>query len=259
MRSTRLTVSSWSGESDSAPDRVRQRADTAQRRTDLPVHLGIILDGNRRWARNHGVPIAFGHRRGGAVIRDLSIQLLARGLEYLSVYFFSTENWARDPREVSELMALVADLAEEITDTLCEENIRLRFLGRPNELPHRLHSAISLAEQRTGENDGGTLAICANYGGLTEITDAFRGMLAAGVSASEVSPETIADYLYAPEIPPLDLVLRTGGDQRLSNFMLWRAAYAEFVFIPKLWPDVTIEDIEDVLDNYSVCSRRFGS
>jgi undecaprenyl diphosphate synthase len=230
-----------------------------QNRADLPVHLGIILDGNRRWARKHGVPVAFAHRRGEAVFRDLSVRLLARGIKYLSVYLFSTENWNRDPHEVGDLMDLLTEVASDMVDTLTENRIRLRFLGKPDGLPYRLRSAISRAEDLTAGSDGGTLAICVNYGGLTEIADACRGMISAGVLPQDISPKTVADHLYAPDIPPVDLVVRTGGDHRLSNFMLWRSAYAEMEFLPALWPDIEMGDIERALESYALRSRRFGS
>jgi undecaprenyl diphosphate synthase len=235
------------------------RDNPARHAANLPVHLGIILDGNRRWAHKHCLPTAFGHRKGGAVFRDLSIELFARGIRYVSAYVFSTENWTRDPQEVGEIMELLAEFSSDVAEILNTKNIRIRFIGRPEELPHRLRNAISQTERLTVDNDGGTLAICINYGGQMEIVDAFREMLAAGVSTHDVSTRTVADYLYAPDIPPVDLVLRTGGEQRLSNFMLWRAAYAEFVFVSKLWPEITIEDIENVLEEYAARVRRLGS
>ena len=257
----KLTPPAMNGKSHTSPssDLDEEKVEVVPNRTALPAHLGIILDGNRRWARKQGVPVDFGHRRGGEVFRELCMKLLARGIKYLSVYLFSTENWARDPREVDEIMSTITDFADGITDLLCAENARMRFLGRPHELPEALRSKISHAEKLTAMNTGATLAICVNYGGLTEIADAFRGMLAAGIAEHDVTPRAIAGYLYEPDIPPLDLVLRTGGERRLSNFMLWRAAYAEFAFIAKLWPEVTIGDIEDVLKDYAARTRRFGN
>lgn len=252
---TRRTVATTTKQATSRLDQGK----TAPNAVNLPVHLGIILDGNRRWARKHRVPIAFGHRRGGAVFRDLSVELFARGIRYISVYLFSTENWTRDPMEVSEIMELLADFSGEITEMLDAKNIRIRFIGRSDELPQRLRDEISRAELQTAENNTGTLAICINYGGHAEIVDAFQKVLTSGVSPVDISTRTVANYLYAPDIPPVDLVLRTGGEQRLSNFMLWRAAYAEFAFVSKLWPEITLEDIDDVLDEYATRVRRLGS
>ena len=231
---------------------------SAQRRAGVPRHVGIVLDGNRRWARANELPLVFGHRRGVAVLREVRDIFLTRGVRYISVFVFSTENWSRDPDEVEDLMDLFVDFARDQVDELYAGNIRVRFLGRPEGLPTRLRAAMRRLEEHTAGHDGATLAICLNYGGQTEIVDAFRAMLAAGIDADDITPLAVSEHLYAPEVPPIDLIIRTGGEQRLSNFMLWRAAYAELCFTTKLWPDITPHDIVAMLDDYSTRARRFG-
>lgn len=255
----RLGDSAPSGPRGPQHEDSRVHVDSVSLDANLPRHVGIVLDGNRRWARKHGVPIPFAHRRGESVLRSLSTELFSRGIEYLSVFLFSTENWSRDSDEVSDLMTLLSDVVVGLVDTLTSRKIRLRFLGRPEGLPSRLRHAVARAEQLTRGHTGGTLAICVNYGGHAEIVDAIRGLVAGGVESRDVSPEAVAKHLYAPDIPPVDLVIRAGGEQRLSNFMLWRAAYAELIFLPELWPDVTIDHINAVLAEFATRSRRFGS
>ncbi len=224
----------------------------------VPRHVGIITDGNRRWARRNGVHIRAGHDRGADVLLEIGHQLLARGVEYLSVYSFSTENWNRDPEEINDLLDVATAFARSHVYEFNESNVRVRFLGRPQGLPAFVNRAMDGAEQWTSGNDGGTLAICLNYGGQTEIVDAVIATLSSGIAPSDLTTQDVADFLYAPDIPPLDLIIRTGGEQRLSNFMLWRAAYAELAFVPTLWPDFTFDELINVLDDYSLRARRFG-
>ena len=241
------------------PDRASPRPRAPPRRgAGVPRHVGIVLDGNRRWARANELPLVFGHRRGAAVLREVRDIFLARGVRYISVFVFSTENWNRDTDEVEDLMDLFIDSARDEVDELRAGNIRVRFLGRPEGLPDRLRAAMRRLEEHTAGHDGATLAICLNYGGQTEIVDALRAMLAAGIEADDMTPQAVSEHLYAPEVPPLDLIIRTGGEQRLSNFMLWRAAYAELCFTTKMWPDITPHDIEAMLDDYAARARRFG-
>ncbi len=236
----------------------RRPRPAAPRGAGVPRHVGVILDGNRRWARANELPLAFGHRRGVAVLREVRDIFLTRGVRYISVFAFSTENWTRDPDEVEDLMDLFIDFARDQVDELYAGNIRVRFIGRPERLPARLHAAMRSLEEHTAGHDGATLAICMNYGGQTEIVDAFRAMLAAGIDADDITPLAVSEHLYAPEVPPIDLIIRTGGEQRLSNFMLWRAAYAELCFTTKMWPDITPHDISAMLDDYAARARRFG-
>jgi undecaprenyl diphosphate synthase len=234
---------------------VSERLDTEHQ---VPGHIGYIVDGNRRWARKHGLPVYEGHLAGYNAIHDIAKATFDAGAQYVSAYIFSTENWKRSEDEVSKLMGLVLKLLKSDLRIFQENNIRLRVLGSREQVSDKILKEIDNAEAKTAGNTGGTLAICFNYGGHLEIADAFKNMINGGVSASDVTPELIAKHLYAPDIPPCDLIVRTSGEQRLSNFMLWRAAYSELLFLDKYWPDMTKDDVTDILETYKQRSRRFG-
>lgn len=225
---------------------------------DIPRHIGFVIDGNRRWAKQHGIPSYEGHLAGYNAIIDVVLEAFAGGAEYVSAYIFSTENWKRDKTEVNKLMGLVLRLLVSDITILEKNNVKLRVLGSHEHVDPKIIEAIAQAEKRTEGNTGGTLAVCFNYGGHLEIADACKKIVQAGIPAEEITPELIASHLYAPDIPPLDVVVRTSGEQRLSNFMLWRAAYSEFIFLDKLWPDMTKEDVTAILEEYSRRNRRFG-
>ena len=226
--------------------------------SDTPTHVGFIVDGNRRWAREHGLPAYEGHMAGYNAVQDVLIETLEQDVSYVSAYVFSTENWKRSEEEVGRLMGLFLKIFTADLHILQEKNIRLRVLGRLDGVSEKVCKAIAEAEDATKENIGGTLALCFNYGGQAEIADAVKKIIEAGVPASDVTPELIAGYLYAPDIPPCDLIVRTSGEQRLSNFMLWRSAYSELLFIEKNWPDMTKQDVIDILKAYKLRGRRFG-
>jgi undecaprenyl diphosphate synthase len=223
-----------------------------------PRHVGYIVDGNRRWARRHGIPTYEGHLAGYNAIQEIARATFDEGVEYVSAYIFSTENWKRSEKEVGKLMSLVLRLLTSDLHLFDENNIRLKVLGSTENVSDKIIKAIHDAEARTAHNTRGTLAICFNYGGQLEIADAVKNIIQSGVPAEDVTPEVIAQNLYYPEIPPIDLVVRTSGEQRLSNFMLWRAAYSEFLFLEKLWPDMTKADVIAILEEYSRRTRRFG-
>jgi len=223
-----------------------------------PRHVGFIIDGNRRWAKEHGIPTYEGHLAGYNAIQEVAQATFDAGALYVSAYIFSTENWKRSEGEVRKLMGLVLKLLTSDLHLFDENDIRLKILGSRDNVSDKIIKAIDTAEQRTAGNTKGTLAICFNYGGQLEIVDAVKRIVDAGIESSEISDATIAQNLYAPEIPPVDLVVRTSGEQRLSNFMLWRAAYSEFIFLEKLWPDMTKEDVSVILKEYSRRGRRFG-
>jgi len=224
----------------------------------IPQHIGYIVDGNRRWAKSHGLPTYEGHLAGYNAIIDVVLATFEAGVRNVSVYSFSTENWKRSEDEVSRLMALALRLLTSDISILEKNNIKLKVLGSRDGVSERIVKAVDLAEQRTESNTRGTLAVCFNYGGQLEIAEACKKIIQEGISQDDVSPELIAKYLYAPEIPPLDLVVRTSGEKRLSNFMLWRAAYSEFIFLEKTWPDMTKEDVTAILEEYQQRGRRFG-
>lgn len=226
--------------------------------SSIPRHIGFIVDGNRRWARQHGLPTYEGHLAGYNVLQDVLIEALDQGVEYASAYVFSTENWKRSQGEVKRLMGLILKIFTADLHILEEKNVRLRVLGTREGLSDKVIKAIDKAEAATAENTGGTLALCLNYGGQLEIADAVRAIMHSGVEADEVTPELIERHLYASDIPACDLIVRTSGEQRLSNFMLWRSAYSELLFVEKYWPDMTKQDVTDILGEYKRRGRRFG-
>lgn len=223
-----------------------------------PKHVGYIVDGNRRWAQKHGLPAYEGHLAGYNALQDVVRATFDAGVEYVSAYIFSTENWKRSQEEVGHLMGLVLKLLTSDLHLFSENNIRLKILGSTDQVSEKILAAINDAEATTADNTRGTLAICFNYGGQLEIADAVKEIVRSGVPADDITPDLIAQNLYYPEIPPLDLIVRSSGEERLSNFMLWRAAYSEFIFRDTLWPDMTKDDVAAILEEYSRRSRRFG-
>ena len=223
-----------------------------------PRHVAIIADGNRRWARERGLPVLAGHVQGIEAIRPVVRRARDRGVETLSVYTFSTENWARPDEEVSGLFGLIDGAVRQYTDELIKEGVRVRVIGRLHEAPSDVQRSIRAAEDRTSHGADLTLNICFNYSGRAEIVDAARALMAARVDPNEVDEAHFADLLYTAGQPDVDLVIRTGGDQRTSNFLLWQAAYAELVFCAKFWPDFTADDFDNALADYERRERRFG-
>jgi len=226
--------------------------------TSLPKHVGYVVDGNRRWAKKHGIPTYEGHLAGYNAIQEIATATFDAGVPYVSAYIFSTENWKRSEQEVSKLMGLVLKLLTSDLHIFEENNIRLKILGTRTGVSEKILQAIDSAEAKTVNNTRGTLAICFNYGGQLEIADACKKIVQAGTPVEDITPELVSENLYYPEIPPVDLIVRTSGEQRLSNFMLWRAAYSELLFLEKLWPDMTKEDITGILEAYMLRDRRIG-
>lgn len=227
-------------------------------KTELPRHVGFIVDGNRRWAKQHGLPAYEGHLAGYNSLKDVLLETLRCGVKYASAYVFSTENWKRSEEEVGHLMKLFVKMLEADVSIFLDNNIKLRVIGSRDGLSDALIKVIDNAEEKTRNLTGGELLLCLNYGGHLEIADAVKKVIRSGISAEDVTPELIAQNLYAPEVPPCDLIVRTSGEQRLSNFMLWRAAYSELMFIDKHWPDMTTDDVAVILDEYARRNRRFG-
>lgn len=224
-----------------------------------PAHVGLILDGNRRWAKSQGLASLEGHIRGYHNLRTIARHFIAeRGVSCLSAYVFSTENWRRSAREVSYLMKLVSRALGEYLDEFHRDNIRIVVLGSRRGLKQSVLASIEKAESATAGNTGGTLALCFNYGGQQEITDALKAALSAKKPPRALSAEEFQEYLYNPEIPPLDLIIRTSGEQRLSGFMLFRSAYAELYFTAKHWPAFTVDDADAALAEFARRRRRFG-
>lgn len=224
----------------------------------LPIHLGLILDGNRRWARSRGLTTFEGHRLGYKNLKDVSIYAINQGVKYISAYMFSMENWDRSLREVSYLMNLAHKMITSDLDEINKENIKIVWLGSPEKLSKKLISAFKKAEQKTKNNTKGTLCVCFNYGGKQEIVDAVKRIVKSKTKAEEITAETIHNNIYGPEIPPIDMIIRTSGEQRLSGFMLWRSDFAELYFTKKHWPDFTNHDLDDAMAEYANRNRRFG-
>ena len=226
--------------------------------TNIPRHIGYIVDGNRRWAKMHGIPTYEGHLAGYNALKDVAIATLDAGVEYMSIYIFSTENWKRSQEEVSNLMTLILRLFTSDAKMFSDYNIRLKVLGQREGLNAKILQAMDKLEEDTKNNTAGTMAICLNYGGQHEIVDAVKKIVQSGISADDITDDVIAENLYGAEVPPVDVIVRTSGEKRLSNFMLWRAAYSEFIFLNTLWPDMTKDDVTAIIEEYSRRGRRFG-
>jgi undecaprenyl diphosphate synthase len=223
-----------------------------------PRHVGIIMDGNGRWARRQGRPHSFGHRAGVRAMKRVMYACEELGIEMLSVYAFSTENWSRPRTEVRALMRLFHEAIQREIDELDERGIRLVVSGRTWELSERMQERIRRAEARTAGNRGGVLNVCLNYGGRAEVVDAVRRLVADGVAAEAVDEAALATRLYHPELPDPDLVIRTAGERRMSNFLLWQTAYSELYITDVLWPDFDKEQLALAVADYQGRVRRFG-
>ncbi len=225
----------------------------------LPTHLGLIMDGNRRWAKEQNLPTLKGHYQGAEVLKDIAVTAIHSGIPFVSVFAFSTENWTRSKSEVTYLMKLIIRFAQQYLDEFAEKDIRLVHIGARDGLPKDVLNALDKAAKRTAAGKKGTLALCINYGGQQEIVDAAKKLLRHNVNPRSLSVREFERYLYEPDVPPLDLVIRTSGEYRTSGFMLWRAAYAEYVFIDKYWPDFSKQDLKMALLYYARRQRRFGT
>lgn len=223
--------------------------------TKIPNHIGYIMDGNRRWAKQHGLPTYEGHLAGYGRVKDIVRASVDSGVKYVSFYAFSTENWDRTEKEINYLMKLFMRMFTSDLEEVVGENVRIVVAGTDDRLDKKVIQAARDAEARTANNTRATVMICFNYGGQKEIVEAAKRIVAAG---KEITEQSISDNLYAPDVPPCDVIVRTSGEQRLSNFMLWRAAYSELIFVDKHWPDMKAEDVKDVIEEYNKRSRRYG-
>jgi undecaprenyl diphosphate synthase len=224
----------------------------------IPRHIAIVMDGNRRWARQRHLPAIAGHRAGVETIRKTLRAARERGVEYLTLYSFSTENWSREPEEVTGLMGLLEETIRRETDSLVRDDVRLEVIGRLHELSPGLQRSIAGAVEATSKCAHGVMTLAFNYGGRAEIVDAVRRLVGDGLPPDKVDEAAIASRLYAPEHPDPDLLIRTGGELRVSNFLLWEVAYAEMWATPVLWPDFSVKDLDDALGSYAKRERRFG-
>lgn len=219
------------------------------------THLGIIADGNRRWAKANGLPTIEGHKKGLDTIKLLVNAADKAGISYITFYVFSTENWGRSADEVSYIMKLAENRILKYAEELAENNARMLILGARDKISAGLNKSLDKAEEITKDCTGITVCFCFNYGGEKEIADAAN---AAVVNGEEITPETIRSHLYHPEVPDIDMVVRTSGEERISGFMLWRSSYAEFLFIKKYFPEMTKEDVDGIVEEYDKRNRRFG-
>ena len=231
-------------------------------RKAVPEHIALVMDGNGRWANGKGLTRVEGHKAGEASLLDVVAGAIQIGVKHLSVYAFSTENWSRSPDEVRFLMGFNRDVLHRRRDQLNAWGVRVRWAGRRPRLWASVIKELQFAEQLTRDNDVLTLTMCVNYGGRNEITDAVRAIaedVAAGrLKPSGISERTIQKNLYAPDLPDVDLFVRSSGEQRMSNFMPWQSAYAEMVFLDTLWPDFTREQLWEAVSIYASRTRRFG-
>ncbi|HEY4517186.1 MAG TPA: polyprenyl diphosphate synthase [Candidatus Paceibacterota bacterium] len=222
---------------------------------NLPTCIGIILDGNRRWARANGLPEFEGHRRGYDRFVECTRWVRDRGIKHLAVYVFSTENWNRKAEEVSYLMNLLQEIAQQPLRKLAEENIRLRFVGKLEMLPQNLQEAIVRNEAGSKHNDGLTVWVCMSYGSRQEITAAAQELATTG---QQITEQSLQKHLWTADMPDPDLIIRPGGEKRLSNFLLWQAAYSELFFIDSYWPDFSETILDRILEEYATRERRMG-
>jgi undecaprenyl diphosphate synthase len=226
--------------------------------SQVPRHIGIIMDGNGRWARRRGRPASFGHRAGVRAIKRVLDACEKLGVNVLSIYAFSTENWSRPRAEVRALMRLFHETMQREIDEMHQRGVRIVVSGRRDELSSRMRERIEEAVKRTAANKNGVLNVCLNYGGRAEIVDAVKKLVVDGVVADQIDEVSIASRLYNPDLPDPDLIIRTAGERRVSNFLLWQSAYSEMLVSETLWPDFDVEDLKAALADYAARVRRFG-
>jgi undecaprenyl diphosphate synthase len=232
--------------------------ETAPVEVTVAKNVAIIMDGSGRWAEQRGVPIAEGHRAGARAVRRTVEAAMELGLESLAVYAFSTENWTRPPDEVEALMEIFAETIEREMPDLAAQGVRVRFIGRRDRAPEDLRAQMEDLEETTRGNERLQLWVAFDYGGRAELVEAARSLVEAGVEPDAVDEQRLAAHLYAPDMPDPDVVVRTSGERRISNFLLWQLAYAELVFVDTLWPDFGAEELGETLAEYTRRRRRFG-
>lgn len=228
----------------------------------IPRHVAIILDGNGRWAKRRGRPRTYGHEKGALNIKTVALEANRLGIEVLSVYAFSTENWKRPESETGFLMKLPKRFEESYRDDFKEEDIRVVFSGRRDRIGEENRKFMEESEEKTKDRKGLTVNICFDYGGKTEITEAARAIArkaeSGELSSDSITEETVEANMYHPELPPVDLLIRTSGAQRLSNYMLWQVSYAEFYFTRTHWPAFNEKQLHKAIDDYQKRDRKFG-
>lgn len=230
---------------------------------NLPKHIAIIMDGNRRWARNKGLPVGLGHKEGAKTLEKIVRYAKNIGIKYITVYAFSTENWKRSQEEVSTLMNLMLNYLESYSKRADSENIKVKILGNRQGLSEKMVELIDRCMERTKNNTGITFNIALNYGGRDEIVKAVKNIVEKvkenEISIEDISEQTVSDNLYTKGQPDPDLLIRTSGEIRLSNFLPWQLVYSEFVFVEKNWPDFTEKDLDEAIEIYQKRNRKFGA
>ena len=230
---------------------------------NLPKHIAIIMDGNRRWARNKGLPVALGHKEGAKTLEKIVRYAKNIGIKYITVYAFSTENWKRSEEEVSTLMNLMMNYLESYSKRADSENIKVKILGNRQGLSDKMNDLIEKCMERTKDNTGITFNIALNYGGRDEILGAVKNIAEKiqnnEMKIEDITEKTISDNLYTKGQPDPDLLIRTSGEIRLSNFLPWQLVYSEFVFVDKNWPDFSEKDLDEAIEEYQKRNRKFGA
>lgn len=222
------------------------------------MHIAIIMDGNGRWAQDRGLPRLAGHRAGMETLRRVVTSVAKHGIPYMTIFAFSNENWNRPYEEIEGLMGILRDAIAHETKSLHKENVRIRHIGRIDRLSPRLREEIARALELTKNNTGLTLGVAFDYGGRQEIIQAYKRMAEDGVEVAEMTEEVLGTYLYTHDFPDPDLIIRTSGEERLSNFLVWQSAYSEFFSVRNNWPDFGDTDLNEALDAFRSRKRRFG-
>ncbi|MFH1744987.1 MAG: polyprenyl diphosphate synthase [bacterium] len=224
----------------------------------MPRHIGVIMDGNRRWAAERNLPSLEGHRRGLEKLKEMPGWFFERGVEIVSAFVFSSENWTRSQNEVNYLMKLAKKTFTENLEEINKKGYKLLLSGRIDELPADLPEVCRTAVENTKNNNKGILNLCFNYGGRIEIVDAIKKMIKNNIEVDQVHEGMIKKYLYSGELPDPDVIVRTSGEERLSGFLLWESAYSELMFMKKYWPDFEKSDVVNIIEEYGTRKRRFG-
>ena len=232
-------------------------------KNNLPEHIAIIMDGNRRWARAQGKPVALGHKEGAKVLENIVRYANKIGIKYITAYAFSTENWKRTQDEVSALMALFQSYLDDYTKRADTENIKVRIIGSKNGLSERMKKSIDKSMEKTKNNTGIVFNIALNYGGREELLHAMKNIAThvkeGNLDPKDITEKDISDNLYTAGQPDPDLLIRTSGELRLSNFLPWQLTYSEFIFVEKNWPDFTEKDLDSAIEAYQKRTRKFGA
>ncbi len=224
----------------------------------FPNHIAFIMDGNGRWAKKRRLPRFFGHKRGVDSVRKMVRAGNDFGINFLTFYTFSSENWQRPKREINELMKLLTKVPKREEPELQKNNVRVKLIGRINDLPEAPRSSLKNLVANTAKNTGLTMILAINYGGRNEIIDGVKQIIALEKTKQELKDEDLRNFLYQPEIPDPDLLIRTGGEQRISNFLIYQMAYTELYFTDTLWPDFNKDELQKAIDDFSKRKRRFG-